>query len=152
MRRRAAAQVQYDKLVKMCSYAFGDRILAYHIPGETESGRKLHVSWIGPYRITERHSAVGYFSVSGLEGKIARGHVNRLKTVPDGWAGDASDPEQSLWLDVRHVLRGVLSRRTVRNVVEYQVGKAGRNGFAWVGAEDLPDVGVRNVTRRTSWD
>jgi hypothetical protein len=26
--------------------------------------------------------------------------------------------------------------------VEYQVRKAGRNGFVWVGAEDLPDVVV----------
>jgi hypothetical protein len=26
--------------------------------------------------------------------------------------------------------------------VEYQVRKAGRNGFIWVGAEDLPDVVV----------
>jgi hypothetical protein len=47
MRSRAAAQVQYDKAVKMCSYAVGDnvedRVLIYHTPGETESGRKLRV-------------------------------------------------------------------------------------------------------------
>jgi hypothetical protein len=41
------------------------------------------------------------------------------------------------------VLRGVLSKRTVRDGVEYQVWKAGRNGFVWVGAEDLPDVVVK---------
>jgi hypothetical protein len=58
MRTRAAAQVQYDKAVQMCSYAVGDRVLIYHTPGETESGRELRVPWIGPYRITERHSAV----------------------------------------------------------------------------------------------
>jgi hypothetical protein len=55
MRSRAAAQVQYDKAVQMCSYAVGDRVLIYHTPGERESGRKLRVPWIGPYRITERH-------------------------------------------------------------------------------------------------
>jgi hypothetical protein len=59
MRSRAAAQAQYDKAVQMCSYAVGDRVLIYHTPGETESGRKLRAPWIGPYRITERHSAVG---------------------------------------------------------------------------------------------
>jgi hypothetical protein len=141
--RRAAAQVQYDKAVKMCSYAVGDRVLIYHTPGETESGRKLRVPWIGPYSITERHSAVGYTAVSELEFKTARVHVNRLKAVPDGREVDASAPEQGLWPDVRRVLRGILSKRTVGDVVEYQVRKAGRNGFVWVGAKDLPDVVVK---------
>jgi hypothetical protein len=81
----------------------------YHTPGETESGWKICVPWIGPYRITERHSAVGYTAVSKLEGKMARVHVNRLKAVPDGREVDVSAPEQGLWPDVRHVLRGVLS-------------------------------------------
>jgi hypothetical protein len=40
------------------------------------------------------------------------------------------------------VLRGVLGKRTVRDGVEYQVRKAGRNRFVWVGAEDLLDVVV----------
>jgi hypothetical protein len=143
MRSRAAAQVQYDKAVKTCSNAVGDRILIYHTPGETVSGRKLRVPWVGPYRIGERHSAVGYSAVSELEGKTARVYVNRLKAVPDGREVDASAPEQGLWTYVRRVLRRVLSKRTVRDVVEYQVRKVGRNGFVWVGAEDLPDVDVK---------
>jgi hypothetical protein len=143
MRSRAAAQVQYDKAVKMCSYAVGDRVLIDHTPGETESGRKLRVPWIGPCRITERHSVVGYSAVRELEGKTARVQVNRLKVVPDGPEVDASAPEQGLWPDVRRVLRGVLGKRTVRDGVDYQVRKAGRNGFVWVGAADLPDVVVR---------
>jgi hypothetical protein len=143
MRSHAAAQVQYDKAVKMCSCAVGDWVLIYHTPGETESGRKLRVPWIGPYRITERHSAVGYTTVSELEGKTARIHVNRLKAVPDGREVDESAPEQGLWPDVRRVLRGVLSKRTAGDVVEYQVRKAGRNGFVWVGAKDLPDVAIK---------
>jgi hypothetical protein len=134
MRSRAAAQVQYDKAMQMCSYAVGDRVLIYHTPGETESGRKLRVPWIGPYRITERHSAVGYPAVSGLEGRTARVHVNRLKAGPDGREVDTSEPEQGLWPDVRRVLRGVLGKRMVRDGVEYQVRRAGRNGFMWVGA------------------
>jgi hypothetical protein len=100
----------------MCSYAVGDRVLIYHTPGETESGRKLRVPWIGPYRITERHSAVGYSAVSELESKTARVHVNRLKAVPDGREVDASAPEQGLWPDVRHVLLGVLGKRTVWSI------------------------------------
>jgi hypothetical protein len=126
----------------MCSYVVGDRILIYHTPGETESGRKLRVPWIEPYRITKRHFAVGYSAVSELEGETARVHVNRLKAVPDGRKVDTSAPEQGLWPDVRRVLRGVLGKRTVRDSVEYQVRKAGRNGFVWVGAEDLPDLVV----------
>jgi hypothetical protein len=78
----------------MCSYAVEDRVLIYLTPGETESGRKVRVPWIGPYRITERHSAVGDSAVSELEGKTVRVHVNRLKAVPDGWEVDASAPEQ----------------------------------------------------------
>jgi hypothetical protein len=141
MRSCAAAQVQYSKAVKMCSYAVGDRVLIYL--SATESGRKLPVPWIGPCRITERHSAVGYSTVSRLEGKTPRVHVNRLKAVPDGREVDAPAPEHGLWPDVWRVLGGVLSKKTVRDVVEYQVRKAGRNGFLWVGAEDLPDVVVR---------
>jgi hypothetical protein len=41
MRSRAAAQVQYDKAVQMCSYAVGDRVLIVQTPGETESGLRL---------------------------------------------------------------------------------------------------------------
>jgi hypothetical protein len=81
--------------------------------------------------------------VSELEGKTVRIHFNRLKAVPDGREVNVSAPEQGLWPDVRRVLRGVLSKRTVRNVVKYQVWKAGRNGFLWVGAEDLPEGVVK---------
>jgi hypothetical protein len=77
-----------------------------------------------------------------LEGKTARVHINHLEAVLDGREVDASAPEQGLWPDVRRVLRDVLSKRPVRDGVEYQVRKAGRNGFVWVGAEDLPDVVV----------
>jgi hypothetical protein len=94
---RAAAQMHFDKAVKMCSYAVGNRVLIYHTPGETESCRKLRVPWIGPYRISERHSAVRYSAVSELEGKTARVHVNLLKAVLDGREVDASAPEQGLW-------------------------------------------------------
>jgi hypothetical protein len=143
MRIRAAVQVQNNKAVKMCSYAVGDRVVIYHIPRKTDSGRKLGVPWIGPYRISERHSAVGYTAVSELEGKTARVHFNRLKAVSDGREVDASSPEQGLWPDVRRELRGVMSKRSVRDVVEYQVRKAGRNGFVWVGAKDLPDLVIK---------
>jgi hypothetical protein len=142
-RSRAAAQVQYDKAVKMCSCVVGDRVLIYHTPGEVEFGWKLRVPWIGPYRIKERLSAVGYSAVSELEGKTARVHVNRLKAGPDGREVDASAPEHGLWLDARRVLRGVLGKRTARNSVEYQVRKTDQNGFVWVGAEDLPVVVVK---------
>jgi hypothetical protein len=74
MRRRAAAQVQYDKAVKMCSHAVGDKVLIYHTPGETESGRKLRVPYRGHYRITERNSAVGYSAMSEL---MARQHASK---------------------------------------------------------------------------
>jgi hypothetical protein len=43
MRSRPAAQVQYGKAVQMCSDAVGYRVLIYHMPGETESGRKHRV-------------------------------------------------------------------------------------------------------------
>jgi hypothetical protein len=114
MRSRAAAQVQYDKAVKMYSYAVEDRVLIYHSQGETESGRKLRVPWIGSYRITKRHSTVGYPAVSELEGKTTRVLVNRLRAVSNGREVDASAPERFLWPDVRRVLRSALSKRTVR--------------------------------------
>jgi hypothetical protein len=62
--------------------------------------------------------------VSELEVKTVRVHVNRLKAVPDGREVEASAPEQGLWPDMRRALRGVLSKRTVGDVVEYQVRKA----------------------------
>jgi hypothetical protein len=125
MRSRAPAHLQYNKAVQMFSYAVGDRVLIYHTHGETESGRILRVPWIGAYRITERHLAVWYFALSELEGKTAHVHINHFKAVPERREVDASGPEQGLWPDVRRVLRGVLSRRTVRDGVEYQVRKAG---------------------------
>jgi hypothetical protein len=59
--------------------------------------------------------------VSVLEGKTARVHFKHLETVPNGRNVDASAPEQGLWPDVRRVMRGVLSKRIVRDVVEHQV-------------------------------
>jgi Tfp pilus assembly protein PilZ len=143
MKSRAIAHKQCDRAVKECSYAVGDRVLVYHFPGLTECGRKLRVPWIGPYRISAKHSGVGYSAVSELDGKTARVHVNRLKAVPEGREIDASEPEQGLWPDVRRVLRGILSKRTIDGAVEYQVRKAGRKGFVWVASDDLPDVVVK---------
>jgi hypothetical protein len=98
-----------------------------------------------PSALSSRHNisiTVAYSAVSEFEGKTARVHFNRLKAVLDGREVDTSAPEQGLWPDVQRVLRGVLDKRTVRDGVEYQVRRAGRNGFVWVGAEDLPDVVV----------
>jgi hypothetical protein len=110
MRTRAAAQVQYDKAVQMCSYAVWDRVLIYHTPGGTEPGRKLSVPWIGPNCITERRSVIEYSAVSELEGETARVHFNRFKAVPKGRDVDTSAPEKGLWPDVQRLLRGVLAR------------------------------------------
>jgi hypothetical protein len=63
--------------------------------------------------------------------------------VQDGREVDKYAPDQGLWPDVRRVLPGVLRKRTVRDSVEYQVRKDGRNGFVWVSAEDLSDVVVK---------
>jgi hypothetical protein len=136
MKSRAIAQNQYDRPVKECSYAVGDRLLIYHFPGLTDCGRKLRVPWIGRYRISAKHSGVGYSAVTELDGKMARVHVNRLKAVPEGREIDASEPEQGLWPDVCCAMRGILSKRTIDCAVEYQVRKAGRKGLVWIASDD----------------
>jgi hypothetical protein len=66
-----------------------------------------------------------------------------LKAVPERREIDASEPGQGLWPDVRRVLRGISSKRTLHGAVEYQVRKAGRKGIVWVASDDLPDVVVK---------
>jgi hypothetical protein len=116
MRSLAAMQVRCDKAIKMYSSAVGYRLLIYQAPGETESDPKLHVPWIGPYRITERHSAVAYSALSELECKTARQPFEGGTRRPG-----VDESEQGLWPDLRRVLRGVMSKTTVRDGVEYQV-------------------------------
>jgi hypothetical protein len=57
-RGRSAADKFYNRAVTECSYAIGDRVLIFHPLGLVETGRKLRVPWIGPYRIFERQSDV----------------------------------------------------------------------------------------------
>lgn len=64
---RRKAQIQYEKCVHETAYEVGDQVLIYHVPWETQQGRKLRVPWIGPYRITEKLSTVGYSATSELE-------------------------------------------------------------------------------------
>jgi hypothetical protein len=82
-RSRSAAEKYYNRAVTECSYAIGDRVLIFHPPGLVETGLKLRVPWIGPYRIVERQSDVSYVLQSEIEGNSARVHVNRLRKIAE---------------------------------------------------------------------
>lgn len=58
-------------------------MLLFHPPGIIETGRKLRVPWLGPYRIASIHSPFSYELLSETEGKRARVHVNRLRKIND---------------------------------------------------------------------
>jgi hypothetical protein len=55
---RTSAAKNYDKAVLETIFEIGNRVLIHNPPGDVEVGRKLRVPWIGPYRITEKHSPV----------------------------------------------------------------------------------------------
>jgi Integrase core domain len=138
---RTSAAKHYDKAVLDTKFEIGDRVLIYNPPGDVEVGRKLRVPWIGPHRITEKHSPVGYSMVSEIEGKRARAHVNRLRKIAPETLAETANPEAGLWPDSRRLLRGSLGRRTTESgQVQYQVKHAGRAGFVWQNEESLPDV------------
>lgn len=99
--------------MKQTRYDVEYRVFLFHVSGLTEEGRHIIVPWLGPYRVTERLSDVGYIVESELGRKIARVHVNRLRKVPERRDIYAAQWEQGLCPDVRRVLRGVLDHRTV---------------------------------------
>jgi hypothetical protein len=127
--------------VTKCSYAIGDRVLIFHPPGLVETGRKLRVPWIGPYRIVERQSDVSYVLRSEIEGKSARVHVNRLRKIAeDEDLAETGDPITGIWPDSRRILRAVLDTRRIGDEIEYKIVRQGRRGYVWVPAAALPDV------------
>jgi hypothetical protein len=121
-RSRSAAEKYHNRDVTECSYAIGDRVLIFHPPGLAETGRKLRVPWIGPYRIVECQSDVSYVLRSGIEGKKARFHVNRLrKLAEDEDLAETGNPMTGMWPDSRRILRAVLETRGTGNGVEYKI-------------------------------
>jgi hypothetical protein len=140
-RSRSAAEKFYNRAVAECSYAFGDRVLIFHPPGLVETGRKLRVPWIGPYRIVESQSDVSYVLRSEIEGKSARVHVNRLRKIAkDEDLAETGDPLTGMWPDSRRILSAVLETREIGDRVEYNILGQGRRGYVWVPAAALPDV------------
>jgi hypothetical protein len=138
---RSAAEKFYNRAVAECSYAIGDRVLIFHPPGLVETGRKLRVPWIGPYRIVESQSDVSYVLRSEIEGKSARVHVNRLRKIAgDEDLAETGDPLTGMWPDSRRILSAVLETRAIGDRVEYKIVRQGRRGYGLVPAAALPDV------------
>jgi hypothetical protein len=112
---RTSAAKHYDKAVLETMFEIGDRVLIYNPPGDVEVDRKLRVTWIGPYKMTEKHSPVGYSMVSEVEGKRARAHVNRLRKIAPETLAETANPEAGLWPDSRRLIRGILGRRSTES-------------------------------------
>jgi hypothetical protein len=128
-RSRSAAEKFYNRAVVEYSYAIGDGVLAFHPPGLVETGQKLRVPWIGPYRIVERQSDVSYVLRSEIEGKSALVHVNRLRKIAeDEDFAETGDPLAGMWPDSRRILRASEQAQQYRSfkapLTAYSAGQA----------------------------
>jgi hypothetical protein len=70
---------QYNRALKEVQFENGDRVLLFRPPGQVEQGRKLRAPWLGPYRVKEKLSPIGYLLESEVTGEVARVHVNRMR-------------------------------------------------------------------------
>jgi hypothetical protein len=115
-------------------------------------GRKLLPPWIGPFRLTERLSSVGFLaSPEGSLGGVARVHVNRLRKYPE-YAVETQDPRDGLYPDSRRMLRMIQGHQQVEKAVgthDLQLKKRAvrRRGYTWVSEQDLPTVVVKAYLR-----
>jgi transposase InsO family protein len=147
VRARGAAAKAYDKAVKETPYDVGDRVMIF-VESPDPVGRKLLPPWMGPFRLTERLSSVGFVaSPEGSLGGTARVHVNRLRKYPES-AVETQDPRDGMYPDSRRMLRMIQGHQHVQQAdgtVELQLKKraVGRRGYTWVPEHDLPTVVVK---------
>jgi hypothetical protein len=78
---RGQAARQYNRALKEVQFDEGERVLLFHPPGQVEQGRKLRNPWLGPYRVKEKLSPIGYVLESEISKEVARVHVNRMRRL-----------------------------------------------------------------------
>jgi hypothetical protein len=86
MHARGQAARQYNRALKVVQFEEGERILLFHPPGQVEQGRKLRTPWLGPNRVKERLSPIGYLLESALIKTVARVQVSRMRKFSEEFA------------------------------------------------------------------
>ena len=138
-RARSQAAKFYDRAVEATTYKSGDRVLIWQPAAAVDTGRKLHVPWLGPCTI---RAVVGVVAtaVSDVTGAVVRSHVNRLKIVPDGMV-ESAGPASSLYPDTRRLIAAIVASEpdpADGTRIRYKVKSVGRSGYRWT--TELPDI------------
>jgi hypothetical protein len=138
-RARSRAAVFYDRAVAVTKYKCGDRVLIWQPAAAVDTGRKLHVPWLGPCTI-QGISGVVVTAVSEVTGAVVRSHVNRLRLVPEGMV-ETAGPASGLYPDSRRLLAAIVASEPDpddASQTRYKIKSVGRSGFRWT--TELPDV------------
>jgi transposase InsO family protein len=139
VKARSQAAEFYDRAVVKITYAVGDRVLIWQPAAAVDTGRKLHVPWVGPCHLTAIAGVVAT-GKSEVTGSIIRAHVNRLKKIPEGLV-ETSGVAGGYYPDTRRLISaivGVEKETDSHGGRRFKIKSVGRAGSRWTA--DLPDI------------
>jgi transposase InsO family protein len=142
MNARGQAARQYNRALNEVKFEEGDRVLLFHPPGLIEQGRKLRSPWLGPYRIKEKLSQIGYMLESEATQKTARVHVNRLRRFSEEFM-ELESPQAGVLSDSRRLALRIIDSKVEDGVRKFKVVSPGRKGYVWQRGTDLPEIVVK---------
>jgi hypothetical protein len=139
---RGQAARQYNRALKEVQFENGDRVLLFHPPGQVEQGRKLRAPWLGPYRVKEKLSSIGYLLESEVTGEVARVHVNRMRKFAEEFS-ELGPPQAGVFPDSRRMALRVTDSAGEKGSRRFKVFSPGRTGFVWKAENELPEMVVK---------
>lgn len=142
LRSRRDASRQYNKALKETHFDIGDRVLLYHPPAEMEVGRKLRSAWLGPYRVIEKLSPVGFVLKSETSSEVARTHINRLRRFSEQYT-EVEAPQAGIFPDSRRLMLRITEAKEHNGIRLFRLQSAGRKGFVWKTEAELPEIVVK---------
>jgi hypothetical protein len=113
-----------------------------HPPGQVEQGRKLRTPWLGPYRVKEKLSPIGYLLESEVTKEVARVHVNRMRKF-SGEFVELGSPQPGVFPDSRRMALHVIDSVDDLGKRRFKVVSPGRTGFVWKAENEVPTIVVK---------
>jgi hypothetical protein len=138
---RGQAASQYNRALKEVQFYEGERVLLFHPPGQIEQGRKLRTPLLGPYRVKEKLSTIGYLLESEVTKEAARVHVNRMRNFSEEFA-ELGSLQTGVFPDSHRMALRVIDSVSDDAGRRFKVVSPGRTGFVWRADNELPTIVV----------
>jgi hypothetical protein len=136
---RGQAARQYNRALKEVQFEDAERVLLFHPPGKVEQGRKLRTPWLGPYRVKEKLSSIGYVLGSEMAKEATRVHVNRKRNFSEEFA-ELGSPQTGFFPDSRRMALRVIDSVNYQEMRQFKGVSPGRTGLVRRAENELPII------------